>query len=242
MLYNRTFTESEPEMTAEAVAQLIVSKQKSKIAEGKIFSLAVSGGSTPNILFSLLADEYADKINWDKIKIFWVDERCVDPTDKESNFGTAYELLLKKVPIPQENILNIRGDNEPIVEVQRYSRIIKTELPEKEGLPVFDLILLGMGDDGHTASIFPDNLPLLHSPEIVATAKHPQTGQNRITLTGEVICNAEQVAFVITGHSKSEVLDAIMNEKGDFERYPAYYILTSCDAELYLDDEAAERL
>lgn len=242
MLYNRTYIDSEPETVAETVAKLIVSKVKQKEKTGEPFNLAISGGNTPNLLFGMLATEFTDQINWNLLRIFWVDERCVAPDDKESNFGNVNKILLKNVPLPAGNIFNIRGDNEPPAEAIRYRDVLKNELPEKNGLPVFDLLLLGMGDDGHTASIFPDNLDLIHSPETVAVATHPQTGQTRITLTGDIICNAENVALVITGHSKAEILESILNEKGDFERFPIYYILTGCDAELYMDYEAAERL
>ncbi|MFV0392089.1 MAG: 6-phosphogluconolactonase [Paludibacteraceae bacterium] len=242
MLHSKIHIQPEPELVAEAVAKLIVERQKSKLSAQKSLNIAVSGGSTPNILFGMLANEYADKIDWTKIKIFWVDERCVAANDNESNFGTAYKILLKKIPVPQENIFKIDGDNEPVAEAIQYQKVLQGELPNKDGFPVFDLILLGMGDDGHTASIFPNNLGLIHSNETVVSVKHPQTKQQRITITGNVICNAEQVVFLITGHPKAEVLDSIINEKGDFERYPAYYVLAECDAELYLDDAAAERL
>ena len=242
MLYNRIHIGFEPEAVAEEIANLIASKIKQKKNVSEPFNLAISGGNTPNILFDMLAEELADKIAWNTLRLFWVDERCVDPNDPESNFGNVYRILLKNVPIPPENIFNMKGDNEPVVEALRYQNVLKKELPEKNGLPVFDLVLLGMGDDGHTASIFPDNMELIHLSETVATAKHPQTGQQRITLTGDAICNAEQVIFIITGHSKAEILEEIMHEKGNFERYPAYYILASCEAQLYLDEEAAERL
>lgn len=242
MLPNKTNIYAEAEMTAVAVAELIVSMQKEKLSENEPLSLAVSGGSTPNILFSLLAGEYKKRIDWEKIKIFWVDERCVPPTDKESNFGTTNNLLLKNVPIPQSNIFRMQGEQKPEEEALRYSKILADELTKKSGLPEFDLILLGMGDDGHTASIFPNNLALLGDPQTVATVSHPVTGQERITLTGNVICNAKKVVMLVTGHTKSNVLEEILHEEGDFERYPAYYILVKCDAELYLDDEAAERL
>lgn len=242
MLQNKIHIQPEPELTAEAVARLIVERQKLKLIEGKPLNIAISGGSTPNILFEILAHEYAEKIEWRKIRFFWVDERCVAPNDKESNFGTAYNLLLKNVPIPPENIFNISGNNEPTSEAVRYQHVLQNELPEKGGLPVLDLILLGMGDDGHTASIFPNNLALIHADKAAVFVTHPQTRQQRITLTGKVIANAEQVVFLITGHSKAEVLDSVIHEKGDFERYPAYYILANSQAELYLDEQAAERL
>ena len=242
MLYNKTNINHEPESVAESVARLIVSKVKKKEGTLEHFNLAISGGNTPNILFGLLADEYAGQIDWNTLRIFWVDERCVDPADKESNYGNVHKILLENVPLPPENIFNIRGDNNPSDEVVRYREVLKKELPEKNGFPVFDMILLGMGDDGHTASIFPDNLELIHSAQTVEVALHPHSGQYRITLTGNVICNAKQVIFLITGNSKAEIIESILNEKGDFERFPAYYILSGCEAELYLDFEAAERL
>ena len=242
MLYNKTHINHEPESVAESVARLIVSKVKKKEGTLEHFNLAISGGNTPNILFRMLADEYAGQIDWNTLRIFWVDERCVDPADKESNYGNVHKILLENVPLPPENIFNIRGDNNPSDEVVRYRQVLKKELPEKNGFPVFDMILLGMGDDGHTASIFPDNLELIHSAQTVEAALHPHSGQYRITLTGNVICNAKQVIFLITGNSKAEIIESILNEKGDFERFPAYYILSGCEAELYLDFEAAERL
>lgn len=242
MLYNRTYILSEPEIVAQEVANMLVAKLKQKESTQQPFNLAISGGSTPNILFDMLAGEYADKISWKTLRIFWVDERCVNPTDKESNYGNAYRIMLSKVPIPEENVFFIKGDEDPVREVKRYREVLKKQLPEKESLPFFDLVLLGMGNDGHTASIFPDNLDLVHSRETAEIARHPQSRQLRITLTGDVICNAGQIVFMVTGHNKAEILESIMNEKEDFERYPAYYILTGCDAELYMDYEAAERL
>lgn len=111
MLYNRTHINPEPESVAESVARLIVSKVKQKESTSEHFNLAISGGNTPNILFELLANEFAGQIDWNTLRIFWVDERCVDPTDKESNYGNAHKILLKNVPMPPENIFNIRGDN-----------------------------------------------------------------------------------------------------------------------------------
>ncbi|MHB9056964.1 MAG: 6-phosphogluconolactonase [Paludibacteraceae bacterium] len=242
MLYNRTHILTEPEIVAQEVANMLVAKLKQKESTQQPFNLAISGGSTPNILFGMLAGEYADKIYWETLRIFWVDERCVNLTDKESNYGNAYRIMLSKVPIPEENIFFIKGNEDPVREVKRYREVLKKQLPEKEGLPFFDLVLLGMGNDGHTASIFPDNLELVHSQETAEVARHPQSRQLRITLTGDVICNAGQIVFMVTGRNKAEILESIINEKEDFERYPAYYILTGCDAELYMDYEAAERL
>jgi 6-phosphogluconolactonase len=134
------------------------------------------------------------------------------------------------------------GENDPAFEVERYENLLVQNLPEKDKTPIFDLVLLGMGDDGHTASIFPNNLKLLRSENFVATAKHPTSGQNRITLTGVTIENALQILFVITGNSKAVVLDEILKEKHNSENYPAFHILKNTKAEIYLDRDASVRL
>lgn len=219
---------------AEAVAKLIIKS----VSKDNIFNLAISGGSTPKLLFELLAKNYADKIAWKNVKIFWVDERCVPPTNNESNFKMTNEAMLKDILIPQENIFRMKGENNPTNEAKRYQQVLNDNLPLKNGKPYFDLILLGMGDDGHTASIFPDNLALLDEENTTAVATHPTSGQQRITLTGSVIRNAENIAFLITGESKMETLQQIINENKPFaEGYPTYHILKNTKAEIYTDND-----
>ena len=122
------------------------------------FNLALSGGETAKQMFALWADEYKDKIDWNNMRFFWVDERCVSPTDAESNFGHANKLLFEPLHIPREHIHRIHGEGEPGTEAMRYSRIVKEYLPRHGQFPYFDCIILGIGGDSHTASIFPDNL------------------------------------------------------------------------------------
>lgn len=231
------------EETAHAVAKQILSIAKEKNKLSLPFNIALSGGSTPKLLFTLLSNDYVDSIPWHFIRLFWVDERCVPPTHDESNFGMTYENLLKNVPIQDNNIFRIFGEADPQKEAKRYQTLLETQLPTKNGLPQFDLILLGMGEDGHTASIFPNNLSLLTSESTVAVAVHPMTGQKRITLTGNIINHAEKVFFIITGSSKSSVLQKIVHRKQDFKDFPATYIHAhSFPADFYLDNAAAIKL
>lgn len=229
-----------PEKTARAVAEVILSRAKEKTKHSLPFNLAVSGGNTPKVLFNLLTADYADSIPWHFLRLFWVDERCVPPTHSESNFGMTYETLLKHVSIQDTNIFRMIGENQPEKEATRYQEMLKNQLPLKNTIPQFDLILLGMGDDGHTASIFPPDLSLLHSESLVATAVHPVSGQKRITLTGPIINQADEVIFLITGETKANVLHQISNRLPGFETYPTSYIHANSDpAKFYLDKAAA---
>jgi len=230
-----------PEATARAVAELMVLKATEKFKQSLPYNVALSGGNTPKLLFQILADEYVDKMPWHILRLFWVDERCVPPTHAESNFGMTYENLLKQVPIHDTNIFRMTGEADPQKEVTRYAALLQAQLAMVNGLPKFDLVLLGMGDDGHTASIFPKNLNLLQYESTVAVAVHPSSGQKRITLTGNVINAASQVVFLITGSSKSSVLRQIIQHESGFEQYPASYIQSGSVA-FYLDKAAANEL
>ena len=232
-----------PEDTARAVAELILAKAKGKVKQSLPLNIALSGGSTPKLLFNLLASEYVDSIPWHFVRLFWVDERCVPPTHAESNYGMTYENLLKSVPIHDANVFPIQGETDPEKEAQRYQNTLRTQLPSSNGLPRFDLVLLGMGDDGHTASIFPNKLSLLHSDQLVAVSVHPVSNQKRITITGQLIDHADEVIFLITGASKANVLKQIIHREPNFEKYPASYIhAQSVPAHFFLDQAAAGKL
>ena len=232
-----------PQETARAVAELILTKAKEKNKKSLPLNIALSGGNTPKLLFKLLANEYVDSIPWHFIRLFWVDERCVPPTNAESNYGMTYENLLKNVPIHDANIFPIQGEIDPKTEAMHYQNILENQLPKQNGFPKFDLVLLGMGDDGHTASIFPNDMTLLHSDHFVVVSMHPVSSQKRITLTGQIINQADEVVFLITGSSKADVLNHIIHRKSNFENYPASYIhAQSVPAQFYLDKAAAEKL
>ncbi len=214
-----------------------LSQVKSKI------NIAISGGSTPNKLFDVLSSKFSNKIMWSSINIFWVDERCVPPSDIESNYREAKIHLLDKIPIPASNIFRIKGEGKPEDESTRYSDTINNIVPSKNGFPKFDIILLGIGEDGHTASIFPDQLELLTVDKTCSVAVHPLSGQKRITLTGRVINNASEVLYFALGEKKAEIISDILNESENAKYYPAFHIkalngITS----YYLDKDAARKL
>lgn len=229
--------------TAKAFADFFVGWAKENNSENKKLYVALSGGSTPKILFDLLAKNYASEVNWENVVFYWGDERMVSETDPESNYGEAKRLLFDNINIPEENIIPVNGNNTLESEAKAYSRKIENILPSSMGIPVFDLIILGMGDDGHTASIFPNQIELFDSEKICVVAEHPVTGQKRISITGKVINNAQKIVFLITGTTKSKVLDTIINKRDDYLKYPASHV-TPANGELlfFLDQEAAIHL
>lgn len=231
------------ESAAENLAELFFKKSESYYSSKKKLYVAVSGGNTPQIFFNKLAEKYKESISWNNICFFWVDERCVAPTDSNSNYGMTKQYLLDIIQIPAENIFRIQGENDPLKEAVRYSSVIKKNVPERNNLPSFDLTILGMGSDGHTASIFPNQLHLIKSGKICETAIHPQTFQKRITLTGTIINNSSQIVFFVTGENKSKILADILNSSGNSKLLPAAYI-KPIDGKLswYLDKDAARLL
>ena len=206
----------------------------------KHFTIALSGGSTPEILFKILSDKYAKTVPWQYVHFFWGDERCVQPTDPESNFGMTFRILLSKIEIPEKNIHRIKGEDDPCTEAERYSKEISLFTEKRDGMPLFDLVLLGMGEDGHTASVFPDNLRLLESDKVCELAIHPVSKQKRITITGRVINNALVVTFLVTGRKKAEVVEKILKNIPHAENYPASFIIPVYGKlSWFLDQEAA---
>ena len=207
---------------------------------GQPYNIALSGGSTPRLLFQKMAAAMGDGELREKLNFFWVDERCVPPDHPDSNYRMTHESLFRPLSMGPARIHRMRGEEEPLAEAERYAALLRSLLPRREGLPRFDLILLGMGTDGHTASIFPDQMHLLLSEKICEAARHPETGQHRITLTGPVINNADRVCFMITGRNKAAVLDRILNDQDRAIEYPAAFIRPDHGKlEWYLDEDAA---
>ncbi len=210
---------------------------------GDFYSIALSGGSTPRKVFEYLTLHFKTKIDWQKVLIFWSDERCVDPASEDSNYRMARESLLDKVPIPANNIFRIHGEDDPNAEAVSYSEIIRQHVPANDTIPQYDLMMLGLGDDGHTVSIFPDSLHLFSSDKICEVAVNPYTNQKRITVTGKIINRSRTVVFLVTGESKAEVVAQIIEKKYGWDKLPASMVNPS-EGELIwlLDAKAANRL
>ncbi len=210
----------------------------------KKINIALSGGNSPVTLYRRLASYNSidsKKIDWELIHFYWGDERCVPPNHPESNYGMAKKYFLRALDVPEENIHRIKGEAMPFEETQVYSNFLMTNVPLRNNFPSFDWIFLGIGEDGHVASIFPDQLTLLFSDKLCEIAVHPQTKQKRITLTGKVLINARRITFIVTGESKKQVVKEIINQEPAAKRYPANFIKpVGGRLDWYLDRQTAQ--
>jgi len=209
------------------------------IAEHETTHIALSGGSTPKVVFDELATNFQSDIDWQGVQLYWGDERCVAPTDDDSNYKMTLEHLISKIDIPKENIHRIKGENEPEYEAHRYGEKLSEKLPKANGLPQFDLVILGMGDDGHTASIFPHEIALWDSKHYCEVATHPESGQKRVSLTGKIINNSKVVAFLVTGEGKADKVQEILEKRNGYEKYPASLVRPKSDKVIWFLDAAA---
>lgn len=227
-----------PKKVSKAVAkELVKITQKTN---QPAFHIALSGGKTPKLLFRTLATKHLDNLPWEKIHFWWADERCVPPNDTESNFKLANDTLLIHTPVLEENIHRIKGEDPPEAEAIRYGKEIDGHLNLRGNKPVFDLILLGLGNDGHTASIFPGYTELFHAGTNCAVTNHPVTGQKRITLTGNVLNNANRIFLLVTGKRKALSISDIMNNDDEAKLLPAYYVHPEKGNLIwFLDEDAA---
>ena len=235
----RTFKDSEA--LGRGSAAFFISSAKQAISAHGRFLVALNGGGTPRRLFELLASA-AGKMDWPHTHVFWGDERYVPSNDPESNYRMAKEILLDRVPIPLDHIHRINTDLAPAEAVADYSLTLKrfAELPLD--WPRFDLILLGMGDDGHTASLFPGSPVNITDPVIAVTANYQGRPASRITLTLPVINSAREILFLVSGASKAEALKHVLN--GDSEvQFPAARIKpTNGVLTWFVDETAASKL
>jgi len=209
--------------------------------QGKL-NIAISGGNTPILFFEKLANLQND-LPWEKINIFWVDERCVPPGHKESNYGMTQKVLLDKINIPKANVHRILGESGPESEAKRYGNEINHHIFSYKTWPVFDWILLGLGEDGHTASLFPGSPLMEKSISIAAVAINPQNEQKRITLTLPVLNQAKSITFLVSGHAKARVVHKILASGKNQSDIPAFLVQpVSGRAVWFLDKNAAQHL
>lgn len=232
-------------LAALAAEQFTQAAEKAAATRGRA-RIAISGGSTPKAAFQLLADPsqpWRARMPWDKLDLFWVDERCVPPDHPESNFRMTREALLDHVPLQPGQIHRMEGELEPVVAAARYESLLRNTFRlEGAESPRFDLVALGMGPDGHTASLFP-NTEAVHEIGRLVTANHvPQKDTWRITLTWPVINHASSVFFLIGGADKAEVLREVMLGPRDPERLPSQLIWPSSGILSLILDQAAAAL
>jgi 6-phosphogluconolactonase len=223
-----------------AAAELFVHSAAQAIAARGQFLTALSGGGTPRPLYELLARlPYRDQIDWSKVYVFWGDERCVSRDDPGNNYFQAKQALFDHIPLPTDNIHRIASELEPEDAAKDYARVLKDFAESPYEWPRFDLVLLGMGDDGHTASLFPSSQVEAKSATIAVTANYQDRPAKRVSLTPLVFNAARRVVFLAVGKSKSETLASILNGEYHPELLPAQRICPTDGEVLWLVDEAA---
>jgi 6-phosphogluconolactonase len=204
-------------------AERFVALANETSASSRRFTVALSGGSTPKALYSLLATPgFADRIPWPKVHLFWGDERCVAPDHPDSNFRMVRESLLSKISIPSENVHRMAGEKGPELAAAEYEeQLIKFFRLSKGEPPRFDLILLGLGEDGHTASLFPGSEALKETKRLVVANFVGKLNTARLTLTLPVLNNAANVFFLVAGTSKAAIVKELFGAKSETSNYPA---------------------
>ena len=205
-------------------ANLFSEQATRSILERDQFLVALNGGGTPTRLFQILATDFHDKVEWAKVHVFWGDERCVPPDDSGSSYGQARELLLSHVSIPESNIHRIKGELPPVEAAKEHSRILKEFASPPLDWPRFDLVYLGMGEDGHTASLFPDSPVHVTEAALPVTADYQDRPANRVTLTQLVFNSARLVVFMATGEKKAITLAEVLSDRYNPKLYPAQRI------------------
>jgi 6-phosphogluconolactonase len=211
------------------------------VKERKTFSVAMAGGSTPKKLYALLAEPYyQQRVSWDKTHVFWGDERCVSPDHADSNFKMTWDALLSKVPLPEKNIFRMPGEMIPAVDgAKAYEQAMKVFFRWDRPWPKFDLILLGLGEDGHTASLFPGTTALNQGTHWVVANHVDKLSADRLTLTFPVLNNARRVLFLCAGISKAPVIKDIFREDSPRDRYPAQRVNPTAGELIWLLDKEA---
>ncbi|UCC82806.1 MAG: 6-phosphogluconolactonase [Gemmatimonadota bacterium] len=234
-----------PDLVAEAAADVFAARARQVVESARLLHVVLSGGCTPLRLFKLLAAEpYRDAIPWNRVHFFWGDERTVPPDHADSNFGAANEALLSKLELPRENVHRIHGEHR---DPQEAALDYETELRRHFGLadsefPRFDLVYLGMGADGHTASLFPGSEALEERRRLAVAHWVEGLGAHRITLTYPTFNNASCILLLVTGGEKAETLREVLEGPGEPLRYPVQLIRPEGGELHWYIDKGAGRL
>jgi 6-phosphogluconolactonase len=230
-----------PQELFEAAAEEVVRAANEAVAQRGRFTIALPGGSTPKNLLNLLATNARTVLPWDRTFFFWGDERHVPPTDPDSNYRMAEETMLSKIPVAAGNVFRMAAENpDAAAAAEAYEQTLRKFFQLGPGeVPIFDLILLGMGPDGHTASLFPGSAGLQEKSRLVIANWVDKLKASRLTLTLPVLNAARCVAFLVSGTDKATALRAVLEEDVPGEQYPSKLVRPSTGKLIWFVDRAA---
>jgi 6-phosphogluconolactonase len=223
--------------------ELFIEAARRAITAKGSFRIAISGGHTPKRFFGLLGDSVEAKtLTWDKIYLFWVDERYVAPDSEQSNFKLAADTFLAKVPIPRDNVYRIFTEYKDIkLAAREYGKIISVVFRLKQNeIPQFDIVFLGLGSDGHIASLFPASGVIFETQHLVVVVENAKPA--RITLTGPVLCAAARIVILVSGEEKAQILKQVFTTEPDVGKYPVHLLWPVLDKVTWFADAAAAKL
>lgn len=232
------------ELAQKALEHFADSARKA-VDDKNVFRVAISGGKTPRRFYELLGtDSMSLSLPWDRTELFWVDERCVHPKSPESNYGVAASTFLKKIPIPSEKVHRIGGEcNDYAQAVEQYSRVLQETFGlEQGGVPEFDLMILGMGPDGHIGSLLPNSYALFDTDDLVTVVYQMEGGLNRVTLTHPVICAAKQLVVMVSGAEKASIVREVLLAGPDEVKYPVHTLWPILHKVTWIIDSEAAKL
>ena len=232
---------NDPEQLARAAAELFVSLSGSAIHARGRFRVALSGGTTPHRVYELLAtDEFRPRVDWDSVDLFWGDERYVSAEDRESNYRMTTETLLRHISIPPDNVHRVRTDiSPPSAAASVYEIEVRKSFQYTTSIPQFDLVFLGLGTNGHTASLFPHSAVLREQSRLVVADFVTEVNMWRITMTAPLLNRGRAVAFLVEGKAKADVLHQVLVGPNDPQRLPAQIIAPEGKLLWMLDEDAA---
>jgi 6-phosphogluconolactonase len=230
-----------PQELFELAAEEVIKAANEAIAERSRFTIALSGGSTPKSLYNLLATNARSQLNWERMFFFWGDERHVGPDDPESNYKMANEAMLAKIPVAASNVFRIPSENpDAAVAASEYEETLKKFFgPQPGDFPHFDLILLGLGPDGHCASLFPETQALQEKSRWVVANWVEKFKTHRITLTLPVLNAARRVTFLVSGTDKAAALHSVLDTDAPGEQFPSKLVRPTDGKLIWFVDKAA---
>ncbi len=207
------------------------------------FTLCLSGGSTPAATYDLLATRFHLSVDWKEVQFFWGDERCVPPDDPESNFAMANRTMLRKLALKAEQVHRMRGEEEPALAAKLYEEELRKHFGVGDGeFPRFGLIMLGLGDNRHTASLFPGDCAIHETQRMVVPVEVDAAPRKRLTITPPVINNAQRIMFLVAGQGKAAAVKDVLEGPRDPDKFPAQIVAPYDGEAIWMLDKAAASL